>query len=151
MAQSLARLWTHLIFSTKNRFPFLTDKKIRSDMHAYLATVLRQLDCETLIVGGVEDHIHALFSLSRNFSIANVVKEVKRPSSNWIKDLSPMLRKFYWQAGYGAFSVSQSNLEEVIRYIENQEEHHRRVTFQDEYRAFLNAYGIDYDERYVWD
>jgi REP element-mobilizing transposase RayT len=151
MAQSLARLWTHLIFSTKDRFPFLNDKSIRTDMHAYLAAVLRSHDCETLIVGGVEDHTHSLFALSRTYSIATIVKEVKRTSSGWIKDLSPKLRKFHWQGGYGAFSVSQSNLSEVIRYIENQEEHHKRVTFQDEYRAFLKAYGVEYDERYVWD
>lgn len=151
MAQSLAQLWTHLIFSTKNRFPFLTDKPFRADVHAYLATTLRQYDCETLIVGGMEDHIHALFALSRTYSISTVVKEIKRPSSSWIKATSPRLAKFYWQAGYGAFSVSQSNLEDVIRYIENQEEHHRRITFQEEYRAFLKAYGIEYDERYVWD
>ncbi|HKO59600.1 MAG TPA: IS200/IS605 family transposase [Pyrinomonadaceae bacterium] len=151
MAQSLARLWTHLIFSTKNRFPFLTDKQIRTDMRAYLATMLRQQDCETLIVNGVEDHIHALFALSRSHSIASVVKEIKRTSSGFAKELSPSLTKFHWQNGYGAFSVSQSNLDDVIRYIENQEEHHKRVTFQDECRAFFKAYGIEYDERYVWD
>ena len=151
MAQSLARLWTHLIFSTKNRFPFLSDKKLRTDMHAYLAKMLREQDCETLIVNGVEDHVHALLALSRTHSIASVVKEIKRTSSGFAKELSPTLAKFHWQGGYGAFSVSQSNLEEVIRYIENQEEHHKRVTFQDEYRAFLKAYRIEYDERYVWD
>ena len=151
MAQSLARLWTHLIFSTKNRFPFLSDKKLRTDMHGYLAKMLREQDCETLIVNGVEDHIHALFALSRTRSIAAVVKEIKRTSSGRAKETSATLEKFHWQAGYGAFSVSQSNLEEVVRYIENQEEHHKRVTFQDEYRAFLKAYGIEYDERYVWD
>ena len=151
MAQSLSRLWTHLIFSTKNRFPFLSDKTIRIDMHCYLAKMLREQDCETLIVNGVEDHVHALFALSRIRTIADVVKEIKRTSSGWVKALSPKLSKFHWQGGYGAFSVSQSNLDEVIRYIENQEEHHKRVTFQDEYRAFLKAYGIEYDERYVWD
>ena len=151
MAQSLSRLWTHLIFSTKNRFPFLSDKTIRIDMHGYLANMLREQDCETLIVNGVEDHVHALFALSRTRAIADVVKEIKRTSSVWLKELSPKLSKFHWQGGYGAFSVSQSNLDEVIRYIENQEEHHKRVTFQDEYRAFLKAYGIAYDERYVWD
>jgi len=151
MAQSLSRVWVHLIFSTKHRFPFLTDKTIKSDMHAYLAKVLRKQNCETLIVNGVEDHIHALFDLSRTNSIAMVVKEVKRVSSVWAQELSPRLANFHWQAGYGAFSVSQSDLDEVIRYIENQEEHHKRVTFQDEYRAFLKAYGIEYDERYVWD
>ena len=151
MAQSLARLWTHLIFSTKNRFPFLTDRVLRAEMHAYLAEMLRTHGCETLVVGGVEDHAHALFSLSRTLPIASVVKEVKRTSSGWIKECSRQLSKFHWQGGYAAFSVSQSNLKEVIRYIENQEEHHKRVTFQDEYRAFLKAYGVEYDERYVWD
>src|SRR4029079_17079346 len=120
MAQSLARLWTHLIFSTKHRFPFLSDQKLRTDMHAYLAKMLREQDCETLIVNGVEDHVHALFALSRIRAIADVVKEIKRTSSGWVKDLSPKLSKSHWQGGYGAFSVSQSNLDEVIRYIENQ-------------------------------
>jgi len=151
MAQSLSRLWTHLIFSTKDRFPFLRDKVLRGEMHAYLAEMLRVHDCETLIVGGVEDHTHSLFALSRTHSIASVVKEVKRTSSGWIKTTSRRMSKFYWQSGYGSFSVSQSNLTDVICYIENQEEHHKRVTFQDEYRAFLKAYGIEFDERYVWD
>ena len=151
MAQSLARLWTHLIFSTKDRFPFLIDKVLRLEMHVYLAEMLRQQGCETLIVGGVEDHTHSLFTLSRTHAIAGVVKEMKRTSSGWIKGASPKLSKFHWQGGYAAFSVSQSNLVDVIRYIENQEEHHKRVTFQDEYRAFLKAYGVEFDERYVWD
>jgi putative transposase len=151
MAQSLSHLWTHLIFSTKDRFPFLSDKTIRTDMHRYLATMLREQNCETLIVNGVADHVHALFGLSRTHSIADVVKEIKRTSSGWVKTPSPKLAKFHWQGGYGAFSVSQSNLKDVIRYIENQEEHHKRVTFQDEYRGFLKAYRIAYDERYVWD
>jgi REP element-mobilizing transposase RayT len=151
MAQSLARLWTHLIFSTKDRFPFLLDKVLRYEMHAYLAEMLRNHNCETLIVGGVEDHTHSLFALPRTHAIASVVKEVKRTSSGWIKEASRKMSKFHWQGGYAAFSVSQSNLTDVIRYIENQEEHHKRVTFQDEYRAFLNAYRIEFDERYIWD
>ena len=151
MAQSLSRLWTHLIFSTKNRIPFFADKALRADVHAYLAQMLRKYDCETRIVGGVEDHVHALFALSRNHPIATVIKEVKRTSSGWIKQTSREFVRFYWQGGYAAFSVSQSNLSEVIRYIENQEEHHKRMTFQDEYRAFLKAHAVDYDERYIWD
>jgi REP element-mobilizing transposase RayT len=151
MAQSLARVWIHLIFSTKNRFPFLSDQKMRKDMNAYLATMLREQDCEPVIVNGMEDHVHALFALSRTHSIASVVKEIKRTSSGLAKEWSLTLANFQWQGGYGAFSVSQSNLEEVVKYIESQEEHHKRVGFQDEYRAFLKAYGIDYDERYVWD
>jgi putative transposase len=151
MSQSLWRLWTHLIFSTKERFPFLREPQIRTDTHAYLAKVLRSHDCETLIVGGTSDHIHALFDLSRNYSIAEVVKEIKRTSSVWIKNVSRLYRKFHWQNGYGAFSVSQSHLDRVYRYIERQEQHHRRITFQDEFRSFLRKYRIEYDERYVWD
>jgi len=151
MPQSLAKVWVHLIFSTKDRYPFLSDKSLCKDMHAYLATVLRNHECETLIVGGVEDHVHSLFALSRNYSIAEIVKEIKRTSSKWIKEKSPTQTKFHWQNGYGAFSVSHSQLDQVTRYIERQAEHHRRVTFQDEYRAFLKRYRVEYDERYVWD
>ena len=95
MAQSLSRLWTHLIFSTKNRFPFLSDKVLRAEMHAFLAEMLRSHGCETLIVGGVEDHAHALFALSRTLPIASVVKEIKRTSSGWIKETSPSVSKFH--------------------------------------------------------
>ena len=151
MAQSLARLWTHLIFSTKDRYPFLREKTLRNELHVYLAEILRAHNCETLIVGGVEDHTHSLFALSRTHAIASIVKEVKRTSTGWVKGTSHKLSKFRWQGGYAAFSVSQSNLPEVIRYIQDQEEHHKRVTFQDEYRAFLKAYEIDFDERYLWD
>src|SRR6267143_137390 len=110
MPQSLAKLWVHLIFSTKDRYPFLTDKSVRRDTHAYLATVLRSHDCETAIVGGIENHVHALFALSRNHSVSDIVKEIKRTSSKWIKEKSAEKRKFYWQHGYGEFSVSQSTL-----------------------------------------
>jgi len=151
MAQSLARLWTHLIFSTKERYPFLSDPSVRADMHAYIGTVLRSHDCPTLVVGGTEDHVHSLFTLSRNYSIADIVKEVKRTSSGWIKTISSQYSKFRWQSGYGAFSVSQSYVAQVRNYILRQEQHHRRKTFQDEFRAFLKKYKIEYDERYVWD
>lgn len=151
MAQSLARLWTHLIFSTKERYPFFLDPTVRAEMHAYLATVLRTHDCPTLVVGGCDDHVHGLFALSRNHSIAEIVKEVKRTSSAWIKTIDRKYSKFRWQSGYGAFSVSQSHVNEVRHYIETQEEHHRRRTFQEEFRAFLKKYQVDYDERYVWD
>ena len=150
MAQSLARLWTHLIFSTKDRYPLLNDRTVRVQMHAYLATVLRSHDCPAIVVGGCADHVHALFVLSRNHAIAEIVKEVKRTSSAWIKTIERRYSKFRWQAGYGAFSVSQSHLANVQRYIIGQEEHHRRKTFQDEFRAFLKSYEIEYDERYVW-
>jgi len=151
MAQSLARLWTHLIFSTKERYPFLSEPTVRADMHGYLATVLRTHDCLTLEVGGCADHVHALFALSRKHSIAQIVKEIKRTSSAWIKTVERRYSKFRWQNGYGAFSVSQSHVNQVRNYILNQEQHHRRKTFQNEFRAFLKRYEIEYDERYLWD
>jgi len=105
----------------------------------------------TLVVGGVADHVHVLFALSKNHSIAEIVYEVKRGSSKWIKTKGPELKKFQWQSGYGAFSVSQSHVEQVRGYIEGQERHHRRVTFEDEFREFLRRYEVEFDERYLWD
>lgn len=151
MPQSLSKIWTHLVFSTKERFPFLSDQTVRRDMHAYLATILKKNHCPTLLVGGVSDHVHALFVLSKNHSIASIVWAIKRSSSKWAKRQGAQLRKFHWQEGYGAFSVSQSEVERVRQYILNQETHHRRKTFQNEFRAFLKKYEIDFDERYVWD
>lgn len=151
MPQSLSKIWTHLVFSTKERYPFLIDETVCRDLHAYLAKILKANNCPTLIVGGVSDHVHALFVLSKNHSIANIVWEIKRSSSKWIKGQGSELSKFHWQEGYGAFSVSQSHVEQVQKYILNQEEHHRRKTFQDEFRGFLRKYEIEYDERYVWD
>ena len=151
MSQSLSKMWSHLIFSTKERYPFLSDKAIRPELHAYMAATLRKQDCPTLLVGGAADHVHALFALSKNCSIAQIVYEVKRSSSKWIKTQGPEYKKFYWQSGYGVFSVSQSHVEQVRRYIAGQERHHRKVTFQDEFRKFLHRYEVDYDERYVWD
>jgi REP element-mobilizing transposase RayT len=127
MAQSLSRLWTHLIFSTKNRCPFLSERAERQRVHAYLATVLRNQECEVSIVGGTADHVHALFTLPRTHSVSEIVKETKHASSTWIKTLSPHQVKFRWQNGYAAFSVSESHVESVRRYIENQEQRHRRA------------------------
>jgi REP element-mobilizing transposase RayT len=151
MSQSLSKIWTHLVFSTKERYAFLVDPAVRKDMHSYLATTLKANNCPTLLVGGVSDHVHALFILSKNHSVANIVWAIKRASSEWIKGQGKELRKFHWQEGYGAFSVSQSHVERVEKYILNQEAHHRRKTFKDEFRAFLKKYEIGYDEQYVWD
>jgi len=109
MPQSLSKIWTHLIFSTKDRYPFLIKNEVRINMHAYLASILKSHNCPTLIVGGVADHIHALFVLSKNESIANTVYELKRSSSKWAKTQG--VPKFHWQRGYGAFSVSESHVE----------------------------------------
>ena len=151
MSQSLSKIRTHLIYSTKDSYPFLSDENIRRDLHAYLASILKANNCPTLIVGGVTDHVHALFVLSKNHSIADIVYEIKRSSSKWVTRQAANLQKFYWQAGYGAFSVSQSHVEQVERYIRDQEKHHLKKTFQDEFREFLRKYQVEYDERYVWD
>ena len=151
MPQSLAKVLVHIVFSTKNRYPFLEDKNIREEMHAYLGGTCNNLDCPVLIVGGIADHVHILCALSRNHSLAQLVAEIKRPSSKWIKTKGKMLTKFGWQNGYGAFSVGQSEVERAREYVATQEEHHRKRTFHDEYRSFLTEYGVEYDERYVWD
>jgi REP element-mobilizing transposase RayT len=150
MPQSLSRILVHLIFSTKNRVPMLAPA-IRAELYPYLATVLRDNDCPMLRVGGVEDHVHLSFGLSRTLSVAKMVEIVKTSSSKWIKTKGPELAQFHWQHGYGAFSVGQSDVDAVIQYIDTQEEHHRRSSFQDELRGFLARYQVPYDERYVWD
>lgn len=151
MPQSLARVVLHLVFSTKNRVPHLKDPALRARLHAYLAGVLQNLDCEPILLNGVEDHVHILCNLSRTETIAGLVEAAKKSSSKWMKEQGPAYRDFYWQGGYGAFSVSQSNVEPVRGYIASQEEHHRRVSFQDEFRALCQRHGQEIDERYVWD
>ena len=151
MPQSLANVLLHIVFSTKHRTPFLKSKAIREELNAYMVGTLRKIDCPSLIVNCVEDHLHCLCQLSRTITIAKLVEEMKSSSSAWVKKQSTDLKDFYWQAGYGAFSVSQSNVETVKAYIANQEEHHQRIGFQDEFRQFLHRHGIEWDERYVWD
>ena len=150
MPQSLSYLLTHIVFSTKDRAPVL-DATVRPALHAYLATVARNVDCECFRVGGVADHVHLAVRLSRTIPMAQLIEELKTSSSKWLKTQSPTLTSFAWQRGYGAFSVGPSDLDVLLHYINNQEEHHRTRTFQDEYRDFLKKYGIEYDERYVWD
>ena len=149
MPQSLANILTHLIFSTKNREPLLTDNDLRQRAHAYLAVVLKDLRCPALIVGGVADHVHILCQLAKTQSVSVVMEHLKASSSKWLKTQG--VRTFSWQRGYGAFSVSQSNVASVVSYIEQQEEHHRTVTFEEEFRLFLKRYRVGFDERYVWD
>jgi putative transposase len=151
MAQSLSNILVHLIFSTKGRYPFLADGKQRAAMHRYLAAVSARLGCPIICVGGAADHVHCLARHGRTIAVAEWVKELKRTSSQWAKTQAASLRGFQWQAGYGAFSVSQSLSGRVGRYIAQQPEHHQRVDFQTEFRKLLQAHGVEYDERYVWD
>ena len=150
MAQSLSSILVHLIFSTKNREPFITEV-IEPELHPYLAKIFRELKSPSLAINGTSDHVHILFSLGRTINIAELVEELKTESSKWIKTKGPEFRTFRWQRGYGAFSLGQSQVTTVKRYIARQKIHHQRITFQEEYRKFLKSYGIAYDERYVWE
>jgi REP element-mobilizing transposase RayT len=148
--QSLTKLYAHLIFSTKNRQPFLDDE-IRPRVHAYLATIIRDLDSPWVVVGGVADHVHILFDIGKMRAPVEFVEQTKRESSKFVKTLGAQYKDFYWQRGYGMFSVGPTHRDEAEEYVRNQEEHHRVKTFQEEFRAFLNRYGVAYDEQYVWD
>jgi putative transposase len=150
MSQSLVKNLIHLVYSTKQRQPWI-GKAHRDGLFAYQAGIYQDWDCPAIVIGGEEDHVHALFVLSKNHALKKVVEEVKKGSSKWAKIDGPKIPDFQWQAGYGAFSVSQSKLDDVKRYIEEQEEHHRKTTFQDELRALFRRHGIAFDERFVWD
>lgn len=150
MPQSLARLHIHLVFSTKNREALLSDS-IRDALHAYMAKVLHNQGCPAVLVNSVEDHVHILFELGRTVAVSKAVEEVKKASSKWLKTQGTEFAHFAWQAGYGAFAVSASNVPAVRKYIAEQRAHHQKKPFQEEYRAFLERHDIPFDERYVWD
>ena len=150
MPQSLSAVYIHLVFSTKERFPFLRDLEMRQATFAYLSGISKNLDCPTITVGGMPDHVHILAKFGRTLSQAEWVKELKRVSNGWLKEQGRQFAKFGWQAGYADFSVSQSNLNRVKKYINEQERHHK-FGFQDELRTLLRRHQIDFDERYVWD
>ena len=151
MPQSLSSVYIHLVFSTKDRRPYLRDKAIREALHGQLGGISKRLDCPPLLVGGVEDHVHLLARFGRTITQAEWVKELKRVSNAWLKDQGSDFSDFEWQGGYSDFSVSQSNLEHVKKYIANQEQHHRKRGFQEELRELLRKHDLEWDERYVWD
>jgi len=150
MGQSLVANYLHIVFSTKHR-ESLIDHVIENELHNYLGGICKNLECQPLEVGGHTDHIHILCMLSKKIALVKLMEELKSHSSKWIKTKGEAYSKFYWQDGYGAFSVNPSEVEIVIDYISNQKEHHSKNTFQNEYRAFLKKYKVEYDERYVWD
>src|SRR6266446_143493 len=151
MPQSLSIVYIHLVFSTKGRHPFLRNNLVRDCLHAQLGAISKRLDCAPLIVGGVEDHVHLLCRFGRTITQAEWVKELKRVSNGWLKEQGTDYAHFEWQGGYADFSVSHSNLEQVKHYIVGQEEHHRKMSFQDELRALFSKHQIEWDERYIWD
>lgn len=150
MGQSLVKNYLHIVFSTKHRVPLIKSPH-EAELHAYLGGICKKLECQPIKVGGYTDHIHILCMLSKKTALMKLLEEVKSHSSKWMKTKDITLKNFYWQDGYGAFSVNPSQVDKVISYIENQHEHHKKRTFQDEYRLFLKKYNVEYEERYVWD
>ncbi len=150
MSQSLSKIYIHFIFHIKTTSPEIADDDLLR-VQGYVGQLINATGCINVWVGGTGNHLHALFLLSRDTSISHVAEEIKRNSSRWIKSLEPTrYRHFEWQGGYAAYSVSQSVVDKTVDYIKNQKEHHKKVSFEDEYRSFLDSYGIKYDERYVF-
>ncbi len=150
MPQSIAYNYLHITFSTKYRVPMI-DEAIEEELFKYIGGICKNLECNPIKVGGYRDHIHILCVLSRKIALMKLLEEIKSHSSKWIKTKGDQYKNFYWQRGYGSFSVNPAEIDVVVRYIENQAEHHKKKTFQDEYIAFLKKYNAEYDERYLWD
>ena len=150
MAQSLSNVLLHLVFSTKNREPFV-DVGIEEELFAYIGGICRKLKCPSHKIGAADDHSHIACSLARTIEISKLLEEIKKESSKWIKTKGSQYETFAWQGGYGAFSLGQSQLEDLKRYISLQREHHKNVPYKYEFRELLAQYNVEYDERYAWD
>ncbi len=149
MAQSLSKIYIHLVFHIKNMSPLIREEDL-GRVHSYIGSLVNATGCKAMLVGGVCDHVHLLFLLSKDASVSHVAEDVKRNSSRWIKGTDACYRAFSWQNGYAAFSVSQSVVEKTLAYIKEQRQHHKKTTFQEEYRMFLQSYGISFNEEYVF-
>ena len=149
MPQSLSHLIVHAVFSTKDRQPFLHSEEIRIETYAYMAGILKNLQCHPIKIGGVDDHVHVLSSLSKNIAFADMIGRVKGSCSKRLREKG--ILGFAWQNGYGAFSVSESNVEAVTAYISDQAEHHRKLSYQEELRELLKRHRVAFDERYLWE
>jgi REP element-mobilizing transposase RayT len=150
MSQSLAQIYIHIVFSTKNRVAIIDDK-ISTELYAYLGGICKALASDPIKIGGYYDHVHILCKLSKKITLIKLLEEIKKSSSKWIKTKGLQYGNFYWQDGYVAFSVNPAQVDSVANYIEHQKEHHQKKTFQEECRFFFKKYKIDFDERYVWD
>lgn len=150
MAQSLANILIHIIFSTKKRAPMILPE-ITPELYPYLAGIARAHKSHVHEIGGIEDHVHLLVTLPRTLALSDLIEEIKKGSSKWIKTKGIQYVDFGWQDGYGAFSIGQSAYDNLRKYIQTQKDHHKKISFQDEFRAFLKKYEVDYDEKYVWD
>lgn len=149
MSQSLSKLYVHLIFHVKNN-AYLIRQEDENELYAYIGGVIKLSKSIPININGTEDHLHVLCIMSKNISLADLLEDIKRNSSRWIKTKNEYYRNFAWQGGYSGYSVSQSKVEVVDRYIENQKEHHKHHTFREEYLQFLKENGIEYNEAYLW-
>jgi putative transposase len=150
MAQTLVKNYLHIVFSTKGREPFIRPS-IEKELHFYLIGLCTELECYPIKIGGYDNHVHIVINLSKKITLAALMEKIKGHSSKWIKTKGIEFQDFYWQGGYGAFSVRESDLPHLIEYLNNQHEHHKKLSFREEYISFLEEYEIDYDERYLWD
>lgn len=150
MGQSLVKQYTHIVFSTKYQKPLIIDS-VEEKLYSYMGGIFKNLECYPVKIGGYKNHVHILCMLSKKIALMNLLEEVKCHSSKWIKKQNPRLHNFYWQNGYGAFSVNPAEIDVVKAYIENQHRHHNKKSYQEEYIGILNKYKIEYDERYIWD
>ena len=150
MAHTFTNLLTHIIFSTKDRAPVI-DAELKPELHEYLGGMVREIKGKAYSINGTGDHVHLLMSLPPSLALSDAMKTIKANSSRWVSDKWSTRKNFGWQIGYGAFSVSKSNVATVIRYIETQGKHHRKITFKEEFLEFLSKHGIAYDERYIWE
>ncbi len=149
MSQSLSKLYVHIIYHIKNNDAYIRPED-EVELYAYMGSIIKQSSSIPIVINGTENHLHILCVMSKNTSLAQLVEDVKRNSSRWIKTKGDHYRYFAWQGGYAGFSVSQSKLETSFRYIENQNEHHKKMSFKDEYLLFLKEYGIEYNDAYLW-
>jgi putative transposase len=150
MPQSLTKLYLHIVFSTRNRAPCLEDS-INVELYSYFGGILNNIECLPIKIGGYHDHIHILCRMSKKITVVKLLEEIKKSSSKWIKTKGEEFSDFHWQDGYGAFTVSPSHVDTIIKYIEHQYEHHKKMVFRDEYIELLNENDADYDERYFLD
>ncbi|MGI9582678.1 IS200/IS605 family transposase [Chryseobacterium sp. RRHN12] len=150
MGQSLVKNYIHIVFSTKNREPII-DEEIQEELFSYLAGIFKNMECNPVKIGGYKDHVHILCLLSKKVTLIKLLESLKSHSSKWIKTKDKKYSHFYWQNGYGSFSVNPKEIDTVTEYISNQKEHHTIKNFKEEFLIFLRNYEMEFDERYVWD
>jgi len=150
MGQSLVQIYVHAVWSTKHRRPLLKSPALRERLFAYMAGICWNQKSPAILIGGADDHCHLLFRLGKTIDVSRLIREIKKEASRWAKS-ELLMKNFYWQSGYGAFSISPGHVEQLKEYIARQEQHHRKVTYKDEFRALCKKYGLEVDERYAWE